>query len=88
MSKPKRAVLVMDDATGKRIRQLSLAEPYPKSQEIYLTIEFDDDSEILVEISCNLSFGINHLVRDGDGEMQPAKRPIQGTIRSLVKIKR
>jgi hypothetical protein len=52
MNKPKRAVLEMDEARGKRIRRLSLAEPYPKSQEIYLTIEFDDETEILIEVEC------------------------------------
>jgi hypothetical protein len=67
MNKPKRAVLVMDEATGKRIRQLSLAEPYPESQEIYLTIEFDDETEILIEVECRPWFGITHLARDTRG---------------------
>jgi hypothetical protein len=88
MNKPKRAVLVIDDATGKRIRRLSLAEPYPKSQEIYLTIEFDDETEILIEVECRPWFGITHLVRGTHGEMGLVKESMHGSIRSLSKVKR
>jgi hypothetical protein len=88
MNKPKRAVLVMDEVTGKRIRRLSLAEPYPKSYEIYLTIEFEDETEILIEVGCSSSFGITHLVRDTHGELEPVKRSTYGPIRSLVKGRR
>jgi len=85
MNKPKRAVLVMDEAAGKRIRRLSLAEPYPKSQEVYLTIEFDDETEILIEVECRPWFGIKHLVRDTNGELAPVKESMHGSIRSLAK---
>jgi hypothetical protein len=85
MNNPKRAVLVMDEVTGKRIRRLSLAEPYPKSQEIYLTIEFDDETEILIEVGCRPRFGITHLARDTHGELEPIKKSMHGSIRSLVK---
>ena len=44
------AVLVIDEATGKRISRLILAEPYPNSQETYLVVEFDDDTEIEIDI--------------------------------------
>jgi len=85
MSKPTRAVLVMDEATGKRIRRLSLAEPYPKSQEVYLPIEFDDETEILIEVECRPLFGITHLVRDAHGELGLVKESMRGSIRSLAK---
>ena len=85
MTKPRRAVLVMDEATGKRIRRLCLAEPYPKSQEVYLTIEFDDETELLIEIECRPWFGIKHLVPDKDGELEPVKESMHGSIRSLAK---
>lgn len=85
MNKPKRAVFVMDEVTGKRIRRLSLAEPYPKSQEIYLTIEFDDETEILIEVECRPWFGITHLARDTHGELEPVKKAMHGSIRSLAK---
>lgn len=88
MNKPKRAVLVMDEATGKRIRRLSLAEPYPKSPEVYLTIEFDDETEILIEVECRPWFGITHLVRDTHGELGPVKESMHGSIRSLAKGRR
>ena len=88
MNKPKRAVLVMDEATGKRIRRLSLAEPYPKSQEVYLTIEFDDETEILIEVECRPWFDINHLVRNTDGELEPVRASMHGSIQSLAKGRR
>lgn len=82
-----RAVLTIDEATGKRISRLFLAEPYPKSQEIYLVIEFDDDTEIEIDIdvASRLSFGIKHHARDASGEMEPIKEQLKGSIRSLVK---
>jgi hypothetical protein len=75
----------MDEATGKRIRRLSLAEPYPKSREIYLTIELDDETEILIEVECRPWFGIKYLVRGTDGELEPVKESMHGSIRSLAK---
>jgi hypothetical protein len=88
MNRPKRAVLVMDEAAGKRIRRLCLAEPYPESQEIYLTIEFDDETEILIEVECSPCFGVTHLARDAYGELAPVKKSMHGSIRSLVKGRR
>ena len=84
-NKPKRAVLVMQEAAGKRIRRLSLEEPYAKSQEIYLTVEFEDETEILIEVGCAPSFGITHLARDAHGELQPIKKPMRGSMRMLAK---
>ncbi len=69
-AKPKRAVVVLHEAAGKQIRQLSLSEPYPKAQDIYLSIEFEDGTEMLIEIACVPCFGINHLVRDAEGELR------------------
>jgi transcriptional regulator with XRE-family HTH domain len=80
-----RAVVVIGEATGKRIRQLSLEEPYAKSEEIYLTIEFDDQKEILIDVGSRLLFGIKHLARDSDGELEPVKESPQRSIRALVK---
>lgn len=83
--KSERAVLVMEEAAGKRIRRLSLSEPYPKSREVYLTVEFEDETEILIEVGCVPSFGITHLARDARGELQPIKKPTRGSMRMLVK---
>jgi hypothetical protein len=88
MNETQRAVLVLDEATGKRIHRLSLGEPYPKSHEIYLTIEFDDETEILIEVSCCPRFGITHLTRDTHGELELVKESMHGSIRSLAKSRR
>jgi hypothetical protein len=84
MNETQRAVLTLDEATGKRIRRLCLAEPYPDSQEVYLTIEFDDQSEIMIEVNCRPWFAIKHLARDAHGELEPVKQSKHGSIRSLV----
>jgi hypothetical protein len=85
MSKPKRAVWVIDEATGKRIIRATLGEPYPKSQEVYLTIEFDDETELVIEVECHPCFRITHLAPDPDGDMGPVKESTYGPIRSLAK---
>ena len=84
-TQPERAVIVIGEATGKRIRRLSLEEPYAKSKEIYLTIEFDDEKEILIDVGSRLMFGIKHLARDSNGELEPVKEYPQRSIRALVK---
>ena len=84
-AQPERAVVVIGEATGKRIRQLSLEEPYAKSREIYLTIEFDDEKEILIDLGSRLLFGIKHLARDSNGELEPVKEFPQRSIRALAK---
>ena len=84
MKKTQRAVLTLNEATGKRIHRLCLGEPYPKSQEIYLTIEFDDETEILIEVGCRSWFAITHLARDINGEVEPVKESARGSIRSLA----
>jgi hypothetical protein len=83
-AQPERAVVVIGEATGKRIRQLSLEEPYAKSKEIYVTIEFDDEKEILIDVGSRLMFGIKHLARDSNGELEPLKEYPQRSIRALV----
>ena len=88
MNETLRAALVLEEATGKRISRLCLEEPYPKSQEVYLTIEFDDETEILIEVECSPCFGVTHLARDAYGELAPVKKSMHGSIRSLVKGRR
>lgn len=85
MNKPKRAALVIEEAAGKQIRRLCLEEPYPQSDDIYLTIVFDDETEILIEVGCRPRFGITHLARNPHGELQAVNKPTRGFIRSLVK---
>jgi hypothetical protein len=61
-----------------------LAEPYAESKEIYLTIEFDDEKEILIDVGSRLLFGIKHLARDSNGELEPVKEYSQRSIRALA----
>jgi len=81
------AKLFIEEAAGKRIRRLRLGEMYAKSRQVYLGIEFDDDTEIAIDIDVvsRLSFAIDHLARDESGEMEPVREQIQGSLRSLVK---
>jgi hypothetical protein len=88
MNKTKRAVLEISEATGNRIRRVCLEEPFPKSHNIYISIELDDETEILIEVESRPHFSIMHLARDSHGELEPAKEPIRGALRSLVKGRR
>jgi hypothetical protein len=54
----------------------------------YLTIEFEDETLILIEVGCSPCFGITHLARGPHGDPEPVKRPMRGSIRSLVKGRR
>lgn len=87
MNKVKRAVLVIREATGKRIRRVCLEEPFPESHNIYLSIQLDDGLEILIEVESRPYFSIRHLTRDSHGELETVKEPIRGTLRALVKGK-
>jgi len=84
-SKP--ALLVIEEATGKRIRQLSLGEPYRGSQEIDLVINFDDGTQLAIDIdvASRLSFEIEHLSPDSKGELEPVKKSRKGSLRALAK---
>jgi hypothetical protein len=68
-------MLVIEEAIGERIHKLSLGELYPNSLEIYLAIEFDDETEIEIDIdvASRLSFGIKHHALDENREMEPVK---------------
>jgi hypothetical protein len=80
------AKLVIQEAAGRRISRLYLGEMYPKSRQIYLGIDFDDDTQIAIDIDVvsRLSFAIDHLDRDQSGDMEPVEQRIQGSLRSLV----
>ena len=88
MNKAKRAALVISEATGKRIRRICLEEPFPKSHNIYITIELDDETEILIEVESRPYFSIMHLARNSHGELEPVKEPMRGALRLLVKGRR
>jgi hypothetical protein len=85
----KPARLTIEEATGKRISRLYLEELSSESRESYLAVEFDDETEIVVDIDVDVvsrpSFGIAHHVLDEDGDVRPLKEQIKGSISSLVK---
>jgi len=83
MNKPRRAALVLNEVTGKRISRLTLEEPYPNSHEVYIAIKFDDETEILIEVDSRPFFDIRHLARNAEGELEPVKKSMRGSIRSL-----
>lgn len=87
MSKTERVVLVIPEAAGKRVRKLSLAEPFANSQNIYVSIEFEDQTDVLIEVESRPYFSIMHFARDSHGELEPVKEPIRGNIRALLKRK-
>lgn len=88
MNKPKCAELVIDEATGKQVRRLVLEEPYPESREVYIAIEFEDETEILIEVDCHQLFDIRQLARNPKGELEPMNESMRGPIRSLVRGRR
>jgi len=84
----KPARLTIEEAKGKRIRRLYLEELSSESRESYLAVEFDDDTEIVIDIDFDVvsrpSFGIGHHVFDEDGDVSLLKERIKGPISSLV----
>ena len=84
MSKTDRAVLLIPEAAGKRVRELSLAEPFANSHNIYVSIEFDDQTNVVIEVESRPYFSIMHFVRDACGDIEPVKEPVRGTLQALV----
>ena len=84
----KPARLMIEEATGKRISRLYLEELSSEFRESYLAVEFDDDTEVVIDIHVDVvsrhSFGIGHHVLDEDGDVRPLKEHIKGSISSLV----
>jgi hypothetical protein len=87
MNKPKRAALVLNEVAGKRISRLTMEEPYPNSHEVYIAIEFEDKTELVIEVDSRPFFDIRHLARNAEGELEPVKKPRRGSIRSLGRVR-
>lgn len=68
-----RAVVVIPEAVGKQIRELRIEEPYPESQEFYVTLRFEDETEILLDLTARLQFGVLYPQRV-EGEFEPIKQ--------------
>jgi hypothetical protein len=78
-------VLEIQEAAGRRIRRVALEEPYIRSHEVYLLIQFDDETEIQIEIECRPWFAIRHLGHDAGGDIQPLTKAVRGSLQSLTK---
>jgi hypothetical protein len=68
--KSERVVVVIEEATGKRVQQLCVEEPYANAEEFWVAIQFDDDTEIYLDLSSRIRFGVHYLGRV-DGDLEP-----------------
>lgn len=65
--------VVIEEATGKRVRQMVIqGPPDPDMNDFAVCVSFDDDTMISIELSLLLRFGIFYD-RILDGELQPVK---------------
>jgi hypothetical protein len=65
--------VVIEEAAGKRIRQLVIqGPPDPDMNDFAVCVSFDDDTMISIELSLLLRFGIFYD-RTVDGELQSVK---------------
>jgi hypothetical protein len=77
VSKAKRAVVVIEEAAKKRVRQLSIEEPHANANEVYVVVLFDDDTQLYIDLSSRQLFGVQYLEHI-DGELEPVKTyPVQ-----------
>jgi hypothetical protein len=66
--------VAIEEAAGKRIRQLVIqGPPDPDMNDFAVCVSFDDDTMISIELSLLLRFGIFYD-RTVDGELQPVKQ--------------
>ena len=69
----KQVQVVIEEAAGKRIRQLVIqGPPDPDMNDFAVCVSFDDDTMISIELSLLLRFGIFYD-RTVDGELRPVK---------------
>jgi hypothetical protein len=72
-SQRKQVQVVIEEAAGKRIRQMVIqGPPDPDMNDFAVCISFDDDTMISIELSLLLRFGIFYD-RTVDGELQPVR---------------
>jgi hypothetical protein len=81
-SKPKPTEVIIPEVTGKRIGELAVTEPHANSDEIYLTIRFDDDTEMFFDLSARIRFGFTYM-RLADGEQVPIRQQAQRFLRGI-----
>jgi hypothetical protein len=65
--------VVIEEAVGKRIRQMVIqGPPDPDMNDFAVCVSFDDDTMISIELSLLVRFGIFYD-RIVDGDLQPVK---------------
>lgn len=65
--------VVIEEAVGKRIRQMVIqGPPDPDMNDFTVCVSFDDDTMISIELSLLVRFGIFYD-RIVDGDLQPVK---------------
>jgi hypothetical protein len=65
--------VVIEEAAGKRVRQLAIqGPPDPDMNDFAVCVSFDDDTMISIEFSLLLQFGIFYD-RTVGGELQPVR---------------
>jgi len=70
--KAERAVVVIEEAANKRVRQLSTEEPHANANEVYVVVRFDDETQLYIDLSSRQLFGVQYLEHI-DGELEPVK---------------
>ncbi len=69
----RQAQVVIEEAAGKRIRQMVIqGPPDPDMNDFAVCISFDDDTMVSIELSLLLRLGIFYD-RIVDGDLQPVK---------------
>jgi hypothetical protein len=82
LSNPKPHEVIIPEAKGKRVEELAVTEPYANWDEVYLTIRFDDGTEISFDVSARIRFGFTYM-RLVDGEQVPIRQQAQGFLREI-----
>jgi hypothetical protein len=70
--KVERAVVVIEEAANKRVRQLSIEEPHANAKEVYVVMRFDDDTQLYIDLRSRQLFGVQYLEYI-NGELEPVK---------------
>lgn len=71
--KSKQATLTIQEATGKRIRELCVTDDYGEADEFCVVVKFDDDTELVLNLTPRLKFAVQYSNWD-NGRREVLKR--------------
>ena len=71
--KSKLATVVIQEATGKRIRELCVTDDYGEADEFSVVVKFDDDTELVLNLTPRLKFAV-HYSNWSNGRQEVLKR--------------